>query len=40
MGKSVMELKETARQIRRDIVEMITAAASGHPGGPCPPQIS
>ncbi len=33
MGKSVMELKETARQIRRDIVEMIAAAASGHPGG-------
>lgn len=33
MAKSVTELKETARQIRQDIVEMIAAAASGHPGG-------
>lgn len=27
------ELKSTAQQIRRDIVEMIHAAGSGHPGG-------
>lgn len=33
MGKTVTDLKSTAVQIRKDIVEMITAAASGHPGG-------
>ena len=27
------ELARTARQIRRDIITMIGAAASGHPGG-------
>lgn len=33
MEKSVKELQSTAIQIRKDIVGMITAAASGHPGG-------
>lgn len=33
MEKSVKDLKMKAAQIRKDIVEMITAAASGHPGG-------
>jgi len=33
MAKSIDELKEIARRVRRDIVEMITAAKSGHPGG-------
>src|ERR1043165_10270145 len=32
-SKSVEELQAIARQIRRDIIEMITAAGSGHPGG-------
>jgi len=27
------DLKQTAREIRRDIIEMIVAANSGHPGG-------
>lgn len=31
--KSVEELQAIAKTIRRDIVEMITAAKSGHPGG-------
>jgi len=31
--KSVSELQSLARQIRREIVEMIGAAKSGHPGG-------
>src|SRR6202035_3074058 len=31
--KSLEELQAIAKQIRRDIVEMITAAKSGHPGG-------
>jgi len=30
---SVAELQAIAKQVRRDIVEMITAAKSGHPGG-------
>lgn len=30
---SLDELKEQAKQIRRDIITMTTAAASGHPGG-------
>ena len=33
MEKSVKELQSIAVQIRKDIVEMVTAAASGHPGG-------
>jgi len=28
-----LKLKETARQIRRDIVTMLAEAGSGHPGG-------
>jgi transketolase len=31
--KSIEELKEIARAIRRDIIEMVTTAKSGHPGG-------
>lgn len=31
--KNVAELQAIAKTIRRDIVEMITAAKSGHPGG-------
>ena len=30
---NVAELQAIAKQIRRDIIEMITAAKSGHPGG-------
>src|SRR4029077_4872833 len=33
MAKSIAELQEIAKRVRRDIVEMITAAKSGHPGG-------
>ena len=33
MPKSLEELQSIARRIRRDIVEMIGAAKSGHPGG-------
>jgi transketolase len=33
MAKSKEELQTIARRVRRDIVEMITAAKSGHPGG-------
>jgi transketolase len=33
MAKSINELQTIARSVRRDIVEMITAAKSGHPGG-------
>src|SRR5215472_4188847 len=33
MAKSKAELQEIAKRVRRDIVEMITAAKSGHPGG-------
>lgn len=32
-SKSLGELQAIAKQIRRDIIEMITAAGSGHPGG-------
>jgi len=31
--KSLDELQVIAKQVRRDIIEMITAAGSGHPGG-------
>ncbi len=31
--KSLDELKALSKQIRREIIEMITAAKSGHPGG-------
>src|SRR5260221_14292240 len=31
--KSMQEMQVTARQVRRDIIEMIGAAKSGHPGG-------
>ncbi len=31
--KSLDELKSLSKQIRREIIEMITAAKSGHPGG-------
>ncbi len=30
---SIEDLKKTAKQIRRDIIEMTLASASGHPGG-------
>lgn len=30
---SIEELKRTASQVRRDIIRMVTAAKSGHPGG-------
>ena len=33
MAKSIAELQEIAKRVRRDIIEMITAAKSGHPGG-------
>jgi transketolase len=33
MPKSVVELQAIAKQVRRDIIEMIGAAGSGHPGG-------
>jgi transketolase len=33
MAKSIQELQEIAKRVRRDIVTMITAAKSGHPGG-------
>ena len=33
MKKTVQELTDIASQVRRDIVRMVTAAKSGHPGG-------
>ena len=33
MPKSIEELQTIAKRIRRDIIEMIGAAKSGHPGG-------
>src|SRR5260370_15786008 len=33
MSKSIDELQTIAKRVRRDIVTMITAAKSGHPGG-------
>src|SRR5690349_389973 len=33
MAKSIAELEVIAKRVRRDILEMITAAKSGHPGG-------
>lgn len=33
MGHSIEELKHTATQIRRDILRMVNAVNSGHPGG-------
>src|SRR6202158_5000222 len=33
MAKSIAELEDIAKRVRRDIVEMIGAAKSGHPGG-------
>jgi transketolase len=33
MAKSIEELQSIAKRVRRDIVTMITAAKSGHPGG-------
>jgi transketolase len=33
MSKSIPELADIAKRVRRDIVTMITAAKSGHPGG-------
>ena len=30
---TIQELSRIASQVRRDIVRMVTAAASGHPGG-------
>ena len=29
----IQKLKDTASQIRRDIIRMVTSAQSGHPGG-------
>ena len=31
--KTIQELTDIASQVRRDIVRMVTAAKSGHPGG-------
>jgi transketolase len=33
MSKSIPELQEIAKRVRREIIEMIGAAKSGHPGG-------
>jgi transketolase len=33
MPKSIPELQEIAKRVRREIIEMIGAAKSGHPGG-------
>ncbi len=33
MNKSVIELKQIATQVRRDIIRMVHGAMSGHPGG-------
>lgn len=33
MVKSVEELKDTAKVIRKDIIQMLTESGSGHPGG-------
>jgi transketolase len=33
MSKSVQELQDICKRIRREIIEMIGAAGSGHPGG-------
>ena len=33
MAKTLEELKTLSTQVRRDIVRVVTAAASGHPGG-------
>src|SRR5215470_4058421 len=33
MPKSIPEVQAIAKRVRRDIVQMITAAKSGHPGG-------
>ncbi|SEF70402.1 transketolase [Halpernia humi] len=33
MSHSIQELKQTATQIRRDILRMVNAVNSGHPGG-------
>src|SRR5215813_4244412 len=33
MAKSIEDLSEIAKRVRRDIVTMITSAGSGHPGG-------
>src|SRR5215470_17595181 len=33
MSRSVAELQEIAKRVRRDIIEMTGAAKSGHPGG-------
>ena len=33
MAKSIAELQTIAKIVRRDIIQMITAAKSGHPGG-------
>lgn len=33
MEKNVVQLKEIAKQIRKDIVYMLTESGSGHPGG-------
>ncbi len=33
MKKSIEELQDIAKVIRKDIVSMLTESASGHPGG-------
>ena len=33
MKKSILELEQMATQVRRDIIRMVHAAKSGHPGG-------
>jgi len=33
MSRDFIELKEIAREVRKDIIKMLTASGSGHPGG-------
>ncbi len=33
LGRSVEEMRSTCRRMRRDIIEMLALAGSGHPGG-------
>ncbi|KOA19617.1 transketolase 2 [Clostridium homopropionicum DSM 5847] len=33
MARDFIELKEIAREVRKDIIKMLTASGSGHPGG-------
>ena len=33
MKRDIIKLKETARTLRKDIIEMLAESNSGHPGG-------